>query len=71
MRYRPIEVQVHTLIMLYYAASQVQLRAFLRQKLAQKWQLLALCLTRKSRQVAPLAVTLRDLEYDMRQLQLL
>jgi hypothetical protein len=72
MRYRPIEVQVHTLIMLYCAASQAQLRDFVRQKMAQQWQWLALSLSRKSRRVSPSLPTVTwDLENELRQLQVL
>jgi hypothetical protein len=54
LRYRPLEIQAHVLIMVYHAYQVSGFRAFVARKAVQRWQSLILYWSGKYRQVAPL-----------------
>jgi hypothetical protein len=55
LRYRPLEIQAHVLIMVYHAYQVSGFRAFVTRKAVQRWQSLMLYWSGKYRQVAPLS----------------
>jgi hypothetical protein len=55
LRYRPLELQAHVLIMVYHAYQVSGFRAFVRRRAVQRWQSLILYWSGKYRQVAPLS----------------